>query len=46
MLEFKKGIERLIENNKNVEFINSSKGAKIKGTVDMDLRNFIEGMVK
>lgn len=46
MLEFKKCIERLIENNKNVKFINSSKGAKIKGTVDMDLRNFIEGMVK
>ncbi|RXM78516.1 hypothetical protein DP144_03175 [Clostridium tetani] len=46
MLEFKKGIERLIENNKNVEFINSSKGAKIKGAIHMDLRNFIEGTVK
>lgn len=41
MLEFKKGIERLIENNKNIKFINSSKGAKIKGTIDMDLRNLL-----
>lgn len=41
MLEFKKGIERLIEKNKNVKFINSSKGAKIKGTIDMDLKKKI-----
>lgn len=41
MLEFKKGIERLIENNENVKFINSSKGAKIKGTIHMDLKDLI-----
>lgn len=39
MLEFKKGIERLIENNKNIKFINSSKGARIEGTIEMDLKN-------
>ncbi|KGK86073.1 6-hydroxymethylpterin diphosphokinase MptE-like protein [Clostridium sp. HMP27] len=41
MLEFKKGIERLIEKNKNVKFINSSKGAKIRGTIEMDLENLL-----
>lgn len=41
MLEFKKGIERLIEKNKNIKFINSSKGAKIKGTIEKDLKNLI-----
>lgn len=41
MLEFKKGIERLIEKNKDIEFINSSKGARIKGTIEKDLKNLI-----
>ncbi|NOH16449.1 motility associated factor glycosyltransferase family protein [Clostridium cochlearium] len=41
MLEFKKGIERLIENNKNIEFINSSKGARIKGTIEKDLKDLL-----
>ncbi|WP_097025877.1 motility associated factor glycosyltransferase family protein [Clostridium peptidivorans] len=41
MLEFKKGIERLIEKNKNVKFINSSKGAKIRGTIEIDLENLL-----
>ncbi|WP_315122259.1 6-hydroxymethylpterin diphosphokinase MptE-like protein [uncultured Clostridium sp.] len=41
MLEFKKGIERLIENNKNVEFINSSRGAKIEGTLEDDLKSVL-----
>ncbi|CBZ04599.1 putative transmembrane anchored DUF115/MAF_flag10 domain protein [Clostridium botulinum H04402 065] len=41
MLEFKKGIERLIEKNKNIKFINSSKGAKIKGTIEKDLKELL-----
>lgn len=38
MLEFKKGIERLIEMNANIQFINSSRGAKIEGTLERDLK--------
>ncbi|MBM7869447.1 hypothetical protein JOC70_000916 [Clostridium pascui] len=41
MLEFKKGIERLIEKNKNVKFINSSKGAKIRGTIEINLQDLL-----
>lgn len=41
MLEFKKGIEKLIEKNKNIKFINSSKGSKIKGTIEKDLKDLL-----
>ncbi|EPY2277502.1 motility associated factor glycosyltransferase family protein [Clostridium sporogenes] len=42
MLEFKKGIEKLIEKNKDIRFFNSSKGARIGGTVEMELKNLIK----
>ncbi|SQC03125.1 motility associated factor glycosyltransferase family protein [Clostridium tetanomorphum] len=41
MLEFKKNIEELITENKDIEFINSSKGAKIKGTIEKELHSCI-----
>lgn len=41
MLEFKKGIERLIKMNTNIQFINSSRGAKIEGTLEEDLKFLI-----
>ncbi len=34
---FKRQIEKEIEQNPNVRFVNCSKGARIKGTVEMDL---------
>ncbi|MCW6110442.1 hypothetical protein [Clostridium sporogenes] len=42
MLEFKKGIEKLIEKNKDIKFINSSKGARIEGTIEMELKDLIK----
>ncbi|APC41168.1 motility associated factor glycosyltransferase family protein [Clostridium estertheticum] len=36
---FKRQIEKEIEEHQNVRFINCSKGARIKGTVEMDLEN-------
>ncbi|WP_434296950.1 motility associated factor glycosyltransferase family protein [Clostridium sporogenes] len=41
MLEFKRNIERLIKENVNIKFINSSKGARIEGTVEMDLEKIL-----
>jgi hypothetical protein len=40
MLEFKRNIERIIQDNPKVIFINSSKGARIKGTLEADLEQF------
>lgn len=42
MLEFKKGIEKLIGKNKDIKFINSSKGARIEGTIEMELKDLIK----
>ncbi len=39
---FKRQIEKEIEQNPNVRFINCSKGARIKGTVEMDLEEVIQ----
>lgn len=36
-LYFKRQIEKVIEENPNVRFINCSKGARIKGTLEMEL---------
>lgn len=36
LLEFKRNIENIICNNPNVQFINCSKGARIKGTTEKD----------
>lgn len=41
MLEFKRNIENLIEDNPNIQFINSSNGARIRGTVEKDLSKYI-----
>lgn len=38
---FKRQIEKEIEQNPNVRFINCSKGARIKGTLEMDLDQFL-----
>ncbi|MBY6916662.1 motility associated factor glycosyltransferase family protein [Clostridium botulinum] len=38
---FKRQIEKEIEENPNVRFINCSKGARIKGTVEMDLNELL-----
>lgn len=40
-LYFKRQIEKEIEENPNVRFINCSKGARIKGTLEMDLNQFL-----
>ena len=39
---FKRQIEKEIEENPNVRFINCSKGARIKGTVEMDLAQVMD----
>lgn len=39
---FKRQIEKEIEANTNVRFINCSKGARIKGTVEMDLAQVMD----
>ncbi|EJO5346064.1 motility associated factor glycosyltransferase family protein [Clostridium botulinum] len=42
MLEFKKGIEKLVKKNKGIEFFNSSKGARIEGTVEIELKDLLK----
>ncbi|MDS1002884.1 DUF115 domain-containing protein [Clostridium sporogenes] len=42
MLEFKKGIEKLIAKNKDIRFFNSSKGARIDCTVEMELKDLLK----
>lgn len=39
---FKEQIERLIDINKNVNFINCSKGAFIEGAIHMEFKNYIK----
>jgi hypothetical protein len=39
---FKRQIEKEIQENPNVRFINCSKGARIKGTVELDLLQVVE----
>jgi hypothetical protein len=45
MLEFKRNIERIIQDNPKVIFINSSKGARIKGTLEADLEQFYKRII-
>jgi hypothetical protein len=42
LLSFKRWIERTIEANPQIEFFNSSKGAKIEGTIERDLQRIFE----
>ncbi|MBZ9636019.1 motility associated factor glycosyltransferase family protein [Clostridium sp. FP1] len=42
---FKRQIEKEIEENPNVRFINCSKGARIKGTMEMDLVKVVESLL-
>ncbi|MDF2882751.1 MAG: putative transrane anchored flag10 domain protein [Clostridiaceae bacterium] len=41
LLEFKRNIEKIINLNPNVEFINCSKGAKIRGTKERELEQIL-----
>lgn len=39
LIEFKRNIESIIQNNPDVKFYNCSKGAKISGTIEMDFED-------
>ncbi|NFQ00892.1 motility associated factor glycosyltransferase family protein [Clostridium sporogenes] len=41
MLEFKRNIEMIIKDNSDIRFINCSKGAKIKGTKEINLEEVL-----
>lgn len=46
MLEFKRNIERIIEENPNIDFINCSRGAKIKGTKEEKMNYIMDCLLK